>query len=327
MAVNHWEAQRTARQRTAFFLVLFVAMTLCIAAGAEWALRYFAGANYNPPYPYFGLAFLGITFLTTGYQYFSYSLYGGSAVAQAVGGRPVRANTTNFQEKQLLNIVEELCIASQIPQPAIFIIPCKQINAFAAGLTRDKAAVAITQGALERLNRDEIQGVLAHELGHISNNDMRVGTSLAAMVMGFFIILYIGLRLLEGSFWAGAGSRSSGNSNSGGGQNSGQLIALMGLIFIVAGSITWIAGSILKSMISKEREYLADASAVQFTRNPAGLIGALHKIAAATDKDLPRSSFAYAHLYFDDRTFIDSLFGTHPPLEKRIAVLEGSIKR
>lgn len=317
--MNFWEAQKKAKARTGLFITAFIILTFIVAILAEVALRYFAGENYNPPYPYFGLIFLGITFLTAGFQYFSFSLYGGRYVAEAAGGREVFSDTRDLKEQQLRNIVEEIAIASSVPTPEIFIIECRQINAFAAGLKKEKAAIAVTRGALMSLNRDELQGVIAHEFGHLHNGDMKVSTRLAAMVMGFFIIFYIGIRLLEGSFFV----RGGDNDQRGGGGNSGQLIALAGLIFIVAGLITWFAGSVLKSFISREREYLADACAVQYTRNPNGLAGALKKINQAEVRDMPKSGIAYSHLYFDDRSFWNMLFATHPPIEKRIAAIEG----
>jgi len=318
--MNFWEAQRKAKARTGLFITAFIVLTLIVAALSEIALRYFAGKeNYDPPYPYFGLIFLAITFLTAGFQYFSFSLYGGRYIAEAAGGREVFTDTNDLKEQQLRNIVEEIAIASSVPTPEIFVIECKQINAFAAGLKKDKAAIAVTRGALMKLTRDELQGVIAHEFGHLHNGDMLVSTRLAAMVMGFFIVFYIGIRLLEGSFF----TRGGGDNDQRGGGNGGQVIALAGLIFIVAGLITWCAGSILKSFISREREYLADACAVQYTRNPNGIGGALRKIAQAETRDMPKSGIAYSHLYFDDRSVWNMLFATHPPIEKRIAAIEG----
>lgn len=320
MAMQFFEAQRKAKARTGLFLTAFIILTLIVAAVSELALRFFAGPeNYNPPLPYFGLIFLAITFCTAGFQYFSFSLYGGRAIAEAVGGVQIFENTSDPKEKQLYNVVQEMAIASGVPMPEVFLINARQINAFAAGLTTDKAAIALTKGALSKLTRDELQGVVAHEFSHIQNEDTKISTRLAAMVMGFFIIFYIGIRLLEGSFFV-----RGGDDDRRGGGNSGQLIALAGLIFIIAGLVTWFAGSILKSFISREREYLADASAVQFTRNPNGIASALKKIQASEDRDMPKSGIAYSHLYFDDRSLWNVLFATHPPLEKRIAVLEGT---
>lgn len=319
MAINFWEAQRRAKSRTGIFIFVFVFLALLMAALSEIALRYFAGPeNYNPTLPYFGMAFLGVTFLTAGYQYSSYKLYGGSYVAESVGGIEVDRNTSDRQERQLLNIVEEMALAANLPMPAVYILNSKQINAFAAGLTPDKAAIAVTRGSLYLLNREELQGVIAHEFGHLYNGDAKISLRLAAMVMGFIVILYIGLRLMESSFFLG-GDRDDRR----GGGNGGQVIVLAGLIFLIAGAITWFGGAILKSLISREREYLADACAVQFTRNPNGIANALRKIAKDDQRDMPKKGMAFTHLYFNHNSAWDALFATHPPLEKRISAIEG----
>lgn len=314
--MHFWEAQRKAKERTVLFVSVFIFLTLIMATVSEFALRFFAGPeNYSPQVPWFGLLFLAITFLTAGFKYSSFALYGGSAVAEACGGKEIFEDTPDVKEKQLFNIVQEMAIASSIPTPHVYLLPCQQINAFAAGLKKENAAIAVTKGALSKLTRDELQGVIAHEFGHLHNGDMKVSTRLAAMVMGFFIIMYVGIRLLEGSFFVrGSGDRKGG---------SGQVIALAGLIFMIAGIITWFFGSILKSFISREREYLADASAVQYTRNPQGIAGALRKIMAEDVRDMPKSGIAYSHLYFDDRSIWNTLFDTHPPLEKRIKAILG----
>ena len=191
----------------------------------------------------------------------------------------------------------------------------KEINAFAAGLTPENAAIAVTRGALHLLTRDELQGVIAHEFGHVYNADMKISMRLAAMVMALVIVLYIGIRLLEGSFLFGRGRRSRGGSNP---------VAIIALVFLIAGAITWFAGAILRSMVSRQREYLADACAVQFTRNPDGIASALKKIASTQQvHDMPKSGMAYAHLYFDNHSFLSGLFATHPSLKKRIEAIEG----
>jgi len=315
MAMNFWEAQRRARLRTFFMLMLFCVLTVGMALLIEWAVRFFAQEGYTPPMPYLGLIFLGITFLVAGFYYLAYRSSGGSYVAESLGGRQVSQGTKNFKEAQLLNIVQEVAIASGLPMPPVYVIEAKEINAFAAGMRPNNAAITVTRGALELLDRDELQGVIAHEFGHIYNGDMRMNMSLAAMLMGFFIILYLGIRLLEGSFFVG------GRGN---GKRSGNSVALIALIFLVAGVVTWVAGAILRSLVSRQREYLADASAVQFTRSTQGIAGALRKIAKAEIHDMPKAGMAYAHLYFDNHSFWSSLFATHPPLEKRIAALESA---
>jgi heat shock protein HtpX len=317
MVMNFWEAQRRAKSKTAIYLSIFIALTLIAATLAEWAMRIFAAPDYaNPELPYVGLAFLGITFAVAGFNYMNYLQAGGSYVAESLGAEPVDPYTRNPKERQLLNIVEEIALATTLPVPPIYIVEAQEINAFAAGTSPDNAAITVTRGCLNLLNRDELQGVLAHEFGHIYNRDMTIGMRVAAMIMGFFIVTYIGLRLLESSSY----SRRSDDED----RRGGNPLLLIALIFLVAGVVTWFFGSILQAMVSRQREYLADASSVQYTRNPIGLANALRKIARSTISDMPRSGQAFAHLYFNEHeSFWSRIFATHPPIEKRIAAIEG----
>ncbi len=272
--------------------------------------------GYIPSMPWVGVAFLLITFLVAGFYYLNYSSSGGSFVAESLGAQRVSRESASYPEAQLLNIVEEIAVASGMPMPPVYILPSQEINAFAAGMKPSNAAITVTEGALKLLNRDELQGVIAHEFGHVYNADMKISMRLAAMVMGFMIILTIGFRLLQGSLLFGGGRRRNGGG--------GNPVAIIALIFLLAGALTWFAGAILRSMVSRQREYLADACAVQFTRNPDGIANALRKIAQYQNvKDMPKSGMAYAHLYFDNHSFWSSLFATHPPLKKRIAAIEG----
>lgn len=308
--MNFWEAQDRARKKTKIYLAAFVIITVVVAILAEIAMRTF----YNTEIPFMGLSFIGITFIAASFNYSSYKRFGGSYVAESMGAVRIPPQTSNPSERQLLNIVEEMALAANQPVPAVYIIPAKQINAFAAGITSDNAVIAISQGALQRLNRDEIQGVIAHEFGHIYNGDMKISMRLAAMVMGFFFVLYIGLRLLQISSFSR--SRSSN-------QRGGNPVMLAALIFFVAGIFTWFAGTLLKCVVSREREYLADACAVQFTRNPEGISGALKKIAQETYNDMPKEGAAFSHMYLDEHLGFSALFATHPPIKKRIEAIEG----
>lgn len=315
MAMNFWEAQRKARLRTFWYLTVFVLLSVGIAFLVQYAANFLTKEKYIQPLPYLGTVYLIATFLIAGIYYLTFKTSGGKFVAESLGGQQVSPATNNYKEKQLLNIVEEMSIASGQPMPPVYIIESREINAFAAGLVPKDAAITVTRGALELLDRDELQGVVGHEFGHIYNADMRIGMRLAAMVMAFVFVLYIGFRLLQGSLLFGR------RRNGGGGGNT---LALVALILVVAGALTWFAGAILRSMVSREREYLADAMAVQFTRNPHGIANALRKI-AQTQKisDMPKTGMAYSHLYFNNHSFLSSLFATHPSLKKRIAALEG----
>lgn len=306
MAMNFWEAQRQARKKTAWFIFIFVFLTLAVAVGTEFALRNFDPEDYNTEIPIIGLIFLGITFLVAGYNYLMYKQFGGEYVAKSVGAYPAEVYANSPKVQRLLNIIEETAIATSLPVPPVYIIPANEINAFAAGTKPDNAIIAVTEGAIDRLTRDEMQGVIAHEFGHIYNADMLISMRLAAMVMGFFFVMYIGLRLLQ------FGPRRE--------KEKGNPILLIAVILIIAGVITWFAGKILQAAVSRQREYLADASSVQFTRNPEGMISALKKLLQETQHDMPKQGGAYAHMYLDNHV---SLFATHPPLEKRIAAIEG----
>lgn len=317
MVMNFWEAQRRAKSKTALYLGIFTLLTIIAATLAEWAMRIFAAEDYgNPEVPYVGLGFLIITFAVAAFNYMNYLQAGGSYVAESVGAELVDPYTQNHKERQLINIVEEISLATSLPVPPVYILEVNEINAFAAGTSPDNAAITVTRGCLNLLNRDELQGVLAHEFGHIYNRDMTIGMRVAAMIMGFFIITYIGLRLLQGSAY----SRRSDNED----RRGGNPIVVIALIFLVAGTVTWFFGSILQAMVSRQREYLADASSVQYTRNPFGIINALKKIANSTVSDMPRDGQPFAHLYFNEHpSFWSRIFATHPPIEDRIAAIEG----
>lgn len=297
-------------------------LTVIAGAGVELALRAMAGSDYNTPVPVVGLIFAAITFGTALFNYSMYQQYGGSYVAESAGGVLVDPLTRDPHERQLLNIVQEMAIAAGVPVPPVYILPAEQINAFAAGTTQDNAAIAVTEGCLSILNREELQGVVAHEFGHIYNRDMRIGLQLAAMVMGFFVLLYLGFRVLQFSSLASTGSREYSEEDNDN-RRGPNLVFLAGILFIVAGALTWFFGALLKCAVSRQREYLADACSVQFTRNPRGIANALRKIEHQTTSDMPRSGMAFSHLYLDDRSGLSALFATHPPLEDRISAIEG----
>ncbi|MFZ0565255.1 MAG: M48 family metallopeptidase [Chlamydiales bacterium] len=311
--MNFWEAQRRARIRTGFYITIFILFALLIAFLIEVALRYLAKTGETPPLPYMGVLFFVMTVLIAFFYYLTFKTRGGKYVAQSLGAKPVSRTTGQYEEQQFLNIVEEMAVASSQPMPDVFVLESKEINAFAAGIHADNAAITVTRGALRLLNREELQGVIAHEFGHIYNADMKINMRLAAMVMGFMFILFLGIRILEGTILFGG---RSGRRNP---------VALVALVFLAAGAITWLVGAILRSMVSRQREYLADASAVQFTRNPRGIANALRKIGGMKQvHDMPKSGMAYSHLYFENHSFWASLFATHPSLEKRIAAIEGN---
>lgn len=310
MAMDFWAAQSRAKRLTTLYVVAFICMTLALAFASEFIVRALAQESYDPSLPLVGIAFIFIITLVSGFNWSMYKLQGGSYVAEQMGAVEVFPNTDNPVLKRYYNIVEEMAVATSLPIPKVYVLQADQINAFAAGITKDKAAICVTTGALQKLSRDELQGVIGHEFGHIQNGDMRLSLILAAMITGFFIILYMGLRMMQFS--------SAGQE-----ERKGNPILLIAFAFLLAGSLAWLGGSILKSIVSRQREYLADASSVQYTRNPDGLIGALNKIGNDGKNDMPLQGKPYAHLYFDDHSIWASLFATHPPLRKRIQALLG----
>ena len=313
MVMDFWEAQRRARNKTIQCVIAFILLTLIVAVCSELAMRSFAQDSYDTPIPVVGLVFLGMTFGVAWFQYTMYKAYGGSYAAKSVNAYLVDPRTANALERQLLNIVEEMALAASVPVPPAYIIPADEINAFAAGLTPEDTVIAVTRGALRKLNREELQGVIGHEIGHVHNADMKIGLRLAAMLMGFFFLISIGFRVLQFSSFRGSDENKKGPNP----------IMLAAIILMVAGLITWFAGGILKAMVSRQREYLADASAVQFTRSPSGIANALRKIGQDQSNDMPKEGMALSHMYLNDQSFWSNLFATHPPLEKRIAILEG----
>lgn len=313
MVMNFWAAQQRARSRTSLYVTLFFILTFITAAITEYAMRIFAAESYHPNFPLVGFVYLAITFVVAGFEYMMYKSQGGSYVAEMVGARAVDPRTKDSKERQLLNVVEEMALAASLPIPPVYIIDnSNEINAFAAGVNPENAAITVTWGTLQRLNRSELQGVIGHEMGHVYNGDMKISMRLAAMVMGFFFVIYIAMRILQFSSFRRDDEKKGGNP-----------IVIAALILMVAGAMTWLFGSILKAMVSREKEYLADACAVQFTRDSSGIANALRKIAGEQEHDMPANGMSYSHLYLDNHSGINALFATHPPIEKRIEAIEG----
>jgi Zn-dependent protease with chaperone function len=239
---------------------------------------------------------------------------GGARVAEMLGGRLIPAGSRDFLEKRLLNVVEEMAIASGVPVPPVYLLEDEEgINAFAAGYTPEDAVIGITRGALETLNREELQGVVAHEFSHILNGDMWLDLKLVGILFGLLLIALIGRSILRGS------SRSRNSKNSGG-------AVLFGLVLLILGYIGIVFGKLIKSAVSRQREYLADASAVQFTRNPLGLAGALKKIGGLASGSLIKHNKAeeVSHMFFSNglKASLLGIFSTHPPLLARIMRLD-----
>ena len=246
---------------------------------------------------------------------------GGSVIAQHLGGVIIPRSSSDPLHKKILNIVEEMAIASGTPVPQVYILNEQGINAFAAGWKTVNAVIGITQGALERLTRDELQGVIAHEFSHIFNGDMRLNIRLIAILHGILMIGMLGRMILRSLRYV----RTSRNSKGGG--QAVLLIAGIGGALAVVGYSGTFFGNWTKSLISRQREYLADASAVQFTRSSEGIANALKKIGGAIPGSalLAASVDEYSHAYFakgDAGGLSYFSFSTHPPLKQRILRIE-----
>ena len=248
-------------------------------------------------------------------RYFTLS-DGGRAVANMVGAKLINMDSNLKDEKKYINIVSEMSIASGVPMPELYVMDREPgINAFVAGFRPTEAVMVVTRGALQELSRDELQGVVAHEFSHILNGDMRINIRLMAILAGILTIGQFGKVLMRSA----AHGRSS--------RNSGPLI-MVGLVVFVTGYIGLFFGRLIKSAISRQREYLADASSVQFTRNPKGIAGALYKIKENSHvgylnsnrvEEMSHMCFAGAMKYF-----FESLLATHPPLDVRINTIDPS---
>jgi len=239
---------------------------------------------------------------------------GGRVIAESLGGRVLAPNTNDALERRLLNVVEEIALASGVPVPPVYIMDDEQgINAFAAGLSYEDAVIGVTRGTLECLNREQLQGVIAHEFSHILNGDMLLNMKLLAVLHGILMISEAGRTIMRHS------SRRS-YSHSRRDANGGFFI--FGLCLFLIGWLGQFFGDLIKSAVSRQREFLADASAVQFTRNPEGIGGALKKIGGygAQSKIQHSAAHEVGHLFFSSayKSFL-SLFSTHPPLEERIS--------
>ncbi len=238
---------------------------------------------------------------------------GGKVVAESVGAVPVPTDTPDPALRRLRNVIEEVAIAAGVAVPDIYLMQNEPgINAFAAGYTASDAAVCVTQGCLDQLSRDELQGVIAHEFSHVLNGDMRLNIRLMGLLFGILVLAIVGRRVI----WFGGGR---GSRRDGGGQ-----VWMIGLALIVVGYIGYFFGRLIQAAVARSRESLADASAVQFTRQTDGIAGALKKIAILADGSHLQvaNKHEVAHMLFGEADKFNALFATHPPLLDRIRALE-----
>jgi Zn-dependent protease with chaperone function len=324
--MDFFEAQEQARRRTGLLVFLFGAAMVSIAVGIYLVVLVALGIQMEgDPVVGHGVLFLGVAFVTWSAIGLASAFRtaqlrkGGSAVATMLGGRQVDMGTTDPDERRLVNVVEEMSIASGTPVPAIFVLDHESsINAFAAGYTIHDAAVAVTRGTLEKLNRDELQGVMAHEFSHILNGDMRLNIRLIGLLFGILFLAIVGRGFLRGGLYSG-GRRRGG---------SGNQAMLIGLALVILGYLGVFFGSLIKAAVSRQREFLADAAAVTFTRNPLGIAGALRKIQDHPSGGRIEDHHAEeaSHLFFASglTSAMSRAMATHPPLDERIRRIDAS---
>jgi Zn-dependent protease with chaperone function len=318
--VDFYSRQAAARGQSRWLVWTFFAALLAVALALDFVLFTFL-AGRNAYYGFNALGYaqahpgqaLAATLLVMGVLSIA-SLYkslelraGGGVVARSLGGVLVSGDTRDLKRKRLLNVVEEMAIASGVPMPEVYVLDQEPgINAFAAGHTPANAAIAVTQGALDRLSRDELQGVIGHEFSHVLNGDMRLNVQLMGWVFGLFVVGLIGRTIVN---WSPRDRRNSG-------------FIAVGFAVMVLGYIGLFAGRILQAAVARQRERLADASGVQFTRNPQGLKGALVKIAALPEGSqlVAADAEQAAHMFFAEG--LSRVFATHPPLLERIRELD-----
>jgi len=339
VSTRFFENQDAARRNTKWLVFLFCLAVLAIAA-MIYALAVFLTGT-QPPDAYgreieitlqwwqpdllitVGLATLAV--VAAGSLYKTSQLRGGgSVVAESLGGTLIASDTGDPDERRLLNVVEEMAIASGTPIPPVYLLRDEPgINAFAAGFTPGDAVIGVTRGCVRQMSRDELQGVIAHEFSHILSGDMSLNIRLMGVIHGILMIGIIGYFLLRSSMFAGRGRR-------GGRDNNAMVMLSAGLGLMLIGFLGTFFGNLIKASVSRQREFLADASAVQFTRNPDGIAGALKKILGFDDGSILQSPNApeSSHLFFSQglRGGLQMLFATHPPLDERIRRLDPSFE-
>lgn len=337
--MNIYEQQESNRRATTVLLGVFLLLFLAVGAGFDFfylsfspvagepsyrmnAAGYYEAHNTRPqmiPYGTIAALLFGVGMVLN-------SVFNGpSMVLRSTMAR--RAVSADPAEKQFINIVTEMSIAAGLPPPGTYVIPDPDVNAFAAGFSHDSAVIAVTEGLLKSLNREEIQAVVAHEMSHIRNYDIRLMTVSAALIGAISLISdFAGRSMRYGG--ARGGGRSSGGGR--GGRGAGAAMAALFLVWILLVALAPLFSRILAMAISRQREFLADATAAELTRNPMGLVSALEKIRAAVRPTLAINN-GVAHMCITDPRgslieeksgFTADLLATHPPMEKRILALK-----
>ncbi len=330
--MDFYQAQDTAKRKTGQLVVLFCAAVLGLIVLTNILLMLtlgFTGTNLNPEasslqnigltsipleqWVLTGLAVIAVIGAATLYKFMQVR-GGGRAVAEALGGIPLDPNSPDPKQRRLQNIVQEMAIASGLPVPPVYLLNDPAINAFAAGLAPGDAVIGVTQGTLDLLNREELQGVIGHEFSHILNGDTGINLRLIAILHGILFIGLIGQGLFRGRLF----SRRS--------KDGGAPLLILAVGLLVIGYAGTFFGNLIKAAVSRQREFLADSASVQFTRNPDGLSHALQKIGGAVSG----STFSKlnveesSHMFFGQAVnlFLNGMMATHPPLDSRIKAID-----
>lgn len=330
-ALNFFAAQDRARRTTRWLVVVYFIATALIVVGITTVVGLATYGTSDPMYR--GDHFIAeraplliAVAVVTALFIFGASLFktsmlssGGGRVAAQMGGTLVPADVSDPLRRRLRNVVEEMSIASGVPVPEIYVLEAEGgINAFAAGYTPGDAAVAVTRGALEVLDRDELQGVIAHEFSHVLNGDMRLNIRLMGVLFGILALSLIGRMIVRGGYHTNIVSSRR--------NRSAPVILIIGIGVAIIGSIGVFFARLIKAAVSRQREFLADASAVQFTRQSAGIANALKKIGGYNASSFITAADAeeVSHMLFGRGSRLIGIFATHPPLAERIKALDPS---
>ena len=323
--MNFFRAQDEARGRTTKLVALLV-LAVVVLAGSLYVLAVLGQAkltrmpspDWFQPKLFFATAGTALVVIIGGSLVRIAELSsGGGAIAERLGGRLVQAGATRPEEKRYLNVVQEMALASGLPVPLCYVIDGDEtINAFAAGNSPQDAAVGVTRGALLHLTRDELQGVIAHEFSHIGNGDMRLNLRIIGAVAGLTALAQLGYIIIRIGLNSGSGRK-----------NNAWPLAVAGLVVVLVGLGGVFFARVIQASVSRQREYLADASAVQFTRNPLGLSSALRKVAgfSGAAREASPAELEAQHMFFAGSPgFFEALFSSHPPIDVRIRRVDPS---
>jgi len=325
-APNLFAQQAKNRRQTAAWIAFFVLFFAWLGFGGDVALYFGSIDEYGRAHytvPWMGI----VVFIIASLVAWNSWSRGPKRILWSTGAVELTTPRTT-EEKQLLNVVEEMAIAAGLPRPKVYLVSDPDPNAFATGHGPETATIAVTSGLVQTLNREELQAVVGHEMAHIRNLDVRLMTMIAALV-GVIVVLSDGMgRMFRGGGGRGLGALLGGRGKKGGG---GAIMLVVLVLWLITLLLAPLISRLMAMAISRNREYLADATSVQLTRNPAALAAALQKIEAA---ETPTTSIrgGAAHLCIADplgRTAnlregrLADLFGTHPPMVKRITILRG----